>query len=149
MFAPKFIPLVVKQVVRHRTRTLLTVGGVAMAMFLFCAVQAMQGGVQDAFLTKLSATGGSLIYSTYLVIRGLERVQGLDTTRAVLTVALGIGGGPVIRRAAVLGGGGSSAAQPAGLRAFGISSDGSPLVLGSSRYGSKNHAVVEPRLPSA
>jgi hypothetical protein len=33
----------------------------------------------------------ALIYSTYLVIRGLERVQGLDTTRAVLTVALGIG----------------------------------------------------------
>jgi len=33
----------------------------------------------------------AMIYSAYLLIRGLERVQGLDTTRAVLTVALGIG----------------------------------------------------------
>src|SRR5688572_11482000 len=56
MFAPKFIPLVVKQVVRHRTRTLLTVGGVAMAMFLFCAVQAMQGGVQEATQTTARDT---------------------------------------------------------------------------------------------
>ena len=56
MLAPKFIPLVVKQVVRHRTRTLLTVGGVAMAMFLFCAVQAMQGGVQEATQTTAKDT---------------------------------------------------------------------------------------------
>ena len=33
----------------------------------------------------------ALIFSAYLLIRGLERVQGLDATRAVLTVALGIG----------------------------------------------------------
>jgi len=33
----------------------------------------------------------AMIYSAYLLIRGLERVQGLDATRAVLTVALGIG----------------------------------------------------------
>src|SRR5215218_9870606 len=59
MFAPKFIPLVVKQVVRHRTRTLLTVGGVAMAMFLFCAVQAMQGGVKDA--TETTARDTTLV----------------------------------------------------------------------------------------
>ncbi|HEV2296048.1 MAG TPA: ABC transporter permease [Tepidisphaeraceae bacterium] len=56
MFALKFIPLVVKQVVRHRTRTLLTVGGVAMAMFLFCAVQAMQAGVKEATETTAKDT---------------------------------------------------------------------------------------------
>src|SRR5687768_1681983 len=56
MFSPKFIPLVVKQVVRHRTRTLLTVSGVAMAMFLFCAVQAMQGGVKEATQTTAKDT---------------------------------------------------------------------------------------------
>src|SRR5688572_11280341 len=56
MFSPKFIPLVVKQVVRHRTRTLLTVSGVAMAMFLFCAVQAMQGGVKEATETTAKDT---------------------------------------------------------------------------------------------
>src|SRR3982751_3480531 len=44
MLSPKFIPLVWKQIVRHRTRTLLTLGGVATAMFLFTAVQAMQAG---------------------------------------------------------------------------------------------------------
>ena len=59
MFAPKFIPLVVKQVVRHRTRTLLTVSGVAMAMFLFCAVQAMQAGVEQA--TEQTAKDTTLV----------------------------------------------------------------------------------------
>ena len=48
MLKLKFIPLVWKQVIRHRTRTLLTVGGVATAMFLFAAVQAMQAGVRNA-----------------------------------------------------------------------------------------------------
>jgi len=33
----------------------------------------------------------ALIYTLYLMIRGLERVQGLDATRAVLTVVLGAG----------------------------------------------------------
>ncbi|MCW5765379.1 MAG: ABC transporter permease [Phycisphaeraceae bacterium] len=48
MINPRHLPLVFKQVVRHRTRTLLTVGGVAAAMFLFCAVQAMQHAVARA-----------------------------------------------------------------------------------------------------
>jgi len=38
----KYLPLVLKYLVRHRTRSLLTLGGVATAMFLFYAVQAMQ-----------------------------------------------------------------------------------------------------------
>ncbi len=45
MIAPKFMPLIVKQIVRNRTRTFLTVAGVATAMFLFIAVQAMHRGV--------------------------------------------------------------------------------------------------------
>ncbi len=48
MIAPKYIPLVIKQITRHRTRTLLTVAGVATAMFLFVAVQAMQQAVAEA-----------------------------------------------------------------------------------------------------
>ncbi len=59
MLSPKFLPLVIKQVVRHRTRTLLTVSGVAMAMFLFCAVQAMQGGVREA--TETTARDTTLV----------------------------------------------------------------------------------------
>ncbi len=46
MLAPKFIPLVIKHIVRHPTRSLLTVAGVAVAMFLFCTVQSMQEGVE-------------------------------------------------------------------------------------------------------
>jgi putative ABC transport system permease protein len=56
MLNVKFIPLVFKQIVRHRTRTLLTVGGVATAMFLFAAVQAMQSGVREATQTTARDT---------------------------------------------------------------------------------------------
>ena len=56
MLTPKFIPYVVKQIVRHRTRSLLTVAGVATAMFLFCAVQAMQAGVRQATETSAQDT---------------------------------------------------------------------------------------------
>ena len=48
MIAPKFIPLVLKQVWRARTRSLMTIAGVMVAMFLFAAVQAMQAGVEAA-----------------------------------------------------------------------------------------------------
>ena len=41
----RYVPLVVKQVIRHRVRTLLTVSGIAIAMFLFTTIQAMQRGV--------------------------------------------------------------------------------------------------------
>jgi len=56
MLAPKYIPLVWKQVVRRRTRTLLTLAGVATAMFLFTAVQAMQNGVRSATQTTAKDT---------------------------------------------------------------------------------------------
>ena len=56
MLKPKFVPLVWKQVSRHRTRTILTVGGVATAMFLFAAVQAMQAGVRNATETTAKDT---------------------------------------------------------------------------------------------
>lgn len=48
MLAPRFLPLVLKQVYRHRTRSALTIAGVTAAMFLFTAVQAMQAGVTAA-----------------------------------------------------------------------------------------------------
>src|SRR5688572_25129460 len=56
MLRLKFIPYVVRQVVRHRTRSLLTVAGVATAMFLFCAVQAMHAGVRAATQTTAADT---------------------------------------------------------------------------------------------
>jgi putative ABC transport system permease protein len=48
MVGLKFIPLVLKQLSRRRVRTALTLLGVAMSMFLFSAVQAMQSGVHEA-----------------------------------------------------------------------------------------------------
>lgn len=59
MLSPRFIPVVAKQVWRHRTRSLLTALGVAIAMFLFIAVQSFQQGVHDA--TTLTASDTTLI----------------------------------------------------------------------------------------
>src|SRR3982751_2581670 len=56
MLPLKFIPLVWKQVLRNRTRTLLTLAGVATAMFLFTAVEAMQAGVREATQTTAKDT---------------------------------------------------------------------------------------------
>jgi putative ABC transport system permease protein len=51
--------VVVKQVVRHRTRSFLTIAGVMVAMFLFITVQTLQQGVQEA--TEVSAADQTLI----------------------------------------------------------------------------------------
>lgn len=56
MLAPKFLPLILKQVVRHRMRSILTICGVAVAMFLFTAVQSMQAGVEAATVTNATDT---------------------------------------------------------------------------------------------
>lgn len=65
MSGVRFLPLVLKFVIRQRGRSLLTIGGVATAMFLFCSVQAMQQGVRDA--TSLNAD------DTKLVVYRLDR----------------------------------------------------------------------------
>jgi putative ABC transport system permease protein len=62
MVALKFVPLVAKQLLRQRARTLLTLAGVTSAMFLFVTVQAMQAGVQ-------AATAGSAKDTTLVVYR--------------------------------------------------------------------------------
>lgn len=48
MISPRFMPVIIKQLARHRVRTALTVAGVGVAMFLFVAVQALQQGVASA-----------------------------------------------------------------------------------------------------
>src|SRR5690606_35544 len=55
----RFIPYILKQVWRHRVRTLLTVVGIAIAMFLFTSVQAMQRGVTQ--VTKATASDTTLV----------------------------------------------------------------------------------------
>lgn len=59
MIAPKFIPLILRQLLRHRVRSLLTVSGVITAMFLFVAIQAMQAGVSAA--TQQNADDTTLV----------------------------------------------------------------------------------------
>lgn len=59
MIRLKFWPLVLKQVWRHRMRSLLTIGGVAIAMYLFVAIQAMQRGVAET--TEVSAADTTLV----------------------------------------------------------------------------------------
>lgn len=53
------LPYVLKQVTRHRVRSLLTVAGIAIAMFLYTAVAAMNRGVTEA--TQASATDTTLV----------------------------------------------------------------------------------------
>lgn len=59
MIAPRFIPLVLRQVLRHPTRSVLTIGGVAVGMFLFVTVQALQRGVTEA--TSVTAADTTLV----------------------------------------------------------------------------------------
>jgi putative ABC transport system permease protein len=54
-----FVPLILKQVARNRVRTLLTLCGIAIAMFLFTSIQAMQNGVTRA--TTASADDTRLV----------------------------------------------------------------------------------------
>ena len=59
MIAPRFMPIVFKQLWRHRVRSLLTLGGIAIAMFLFIAVQSLQDGVRNA--TEAAAGDTTLV----------------------------------------------------------------------------------------
>lgn len=53
------VPLTLRQILRRRGQTILTTGGIAVAMFLFTAVQAMQQGVAAA--TRASAEETTLV----------------------------------------------------------------------------------------
>ncbi len=55
----RFLPLILKNLWRNRTRSLLTAAGVAVAAFLFCGIQAMQRGVEHA--TRASAGDNVLV----------------------------------------------------------------------------------------
>ena len=55
----KFIPYTLKTLWRHRSRTILTVSGSAVALFVFCFVGAVQEGMND--LQRRQESKGSLI----------------------------------------------------------------------------------------
>jgi len=91
MIAPKYMPLVFKQVIRHPARSLLTIGGVATAMFLFVAVQAMQQGVHTA--THESAGDNTLVvyredrfcpFTSRLPQYYLSQIEQIEGVRSVV-----------------------------------------------------------------
>lgn len=95
MMAPRFVPLVLKHVVRHRTRSLLTMSGVAVAMFLFCTVQAMQRGVEAA--TEVRATDTTLVvyrenrycpFSSRLPQHYQSRIEAIPGVRNVIPMRI-------------------------------------------------------------
>ncbi|MCP4510090.1 MAG: ABC transporter permease, partial [Fuerstiella sp.] len=55
----KFVPYIFKTLWRHRSRTILTVSGSAVALFVFCFVGAVQEGMND--LQRRQAAKGSLV----------------------------------------------------------------------------------------
>ncbi len=55
----KFVPYILKTLWRHRSRTILTVSGSAVALFVFCFVGAVQEGMND--LRRRQEAKGSLI----------------------------------------------------------------------------------------
>jgi len=59
MLPLKLLPVAWKQVVRHRTRTLLTASGVAIAVFMYCAIEALQSGA--AAVTQASGSEVRLV----------------------------------------------------------------------------------------
>ena len=59
MIAPRFMPVVFKQLWRHRVRSVLTLSGVAIAMFLFITVQTLQEGVRRS--TQAAAGDTTLV----------------------------------------------------------------------------------------
>ena len=91
MITPRFIPFVLKQVVRHPFRSMLTVGGVATAMFLFVAVQAMQRGVHLA--TVEEAEDNTLVvyrkdrfcpFTSRLPQHYLDKIEKTDGVRTAM-----------------------------------------------------------------
>lgn len=95
MISLRYLPLVVKQVVRHRIRSLLTVAGVATAMFLAVAIEAMQQGVAAA--TDESAGDTTLVvyredrfcpFSSRLPEYYLPKIERLEGVRAVVPMRI-------------------------------------------------------------
>ena len=91
MISIKYWPLVIKQVVRHRVRSLLTILGVAIAMYLFVAIQAMQRGVAEA--TTATAADTTLVvyredrfcpFSSRLPEYYMDRIEAIDGVESVV-----------------------------------------------------------------
>ena len=95
MTMPKFLPLIFKQLLRHRTRSGLTLAGVATAMFLFCTVQALQRGVAET--TQTTSRDTTLVvyrenrycpFTSRLPEFYLQRIEKIPGVRSVLPMKI-------------------------------------------------------------
>ena len=89
----KFLPYTLKTLWRHRSRTILTVSGSAVALFVFCFVGAVQEGMND--LQRRQAAKGSLITfqankfcpaTSHLPQDYVQQIARLDGVREVVPV---------------------------------------------------------------
>lgn len=89
----KFLPYVLKTLWRHRSRTVLTVSGSAVALFVFCFVGAVQEGMDD--LQRRQAAKGALIVfqankfcpaTSHLPQDYDRRISALDGVREVVPI---------------------------------------------------------------
>ncbi|MEO1973663.1 MAG: ABC transporter permease, partial [Pirellulaceae bacterium] len=55
----KFLPYTLKTLWRHRSRTVLTVSGSAVALFVYCFVGSVQEGIND--LQRRQVANGALV----------------------------------------------------------------------------------------
>ena len=97
MLSFRFLPLVFKYLFRHQARSLLTLGGVAAAMFLFYSVQAMQQGVRDA--TRVTAADTRLVvyrqdrycpFTSNLPQDYARRIAAIPGVKAVVPVSIAV-----------------------------------------------------------
>jgi len=95
MIAPKYLPLVFKQALRARTRSLLTIAGVTVAMFLFAGVQAMQAGVEAA--TEVQAEDTTLVvyrkdrycpFTSNMPQSYEQRIRAIDGVKSVVPIKI-------------------------------------------------------------
>ncbi|MCZ7648311.1 MAG: ABC transporter permease [Planctomycetota bacterium] len=95
MLALKYWPVVFKHVIRHRTRTALTVLGVGTAMFLFAAVEALQLGMRRA--TEENAQDSTLVvyrenrycpFTSRLPQYYLDRIANVPGVRSVVPMRI-------------------------------------------------------------
>lgn len=95
MIAPKFIPLIYRQLLRHRVRSLLTLGGVLTAMFMFVTIQAMQTGITRA--TEAHADDTVLVvyrkdrfcpFTSQLPEYYLQKIRRIEGVRAVIPMKI-------------------------------------------------------------
>ncbi len=93
MSLTRFLPLVMKGIVRHRTRSALTIASVAVAMFLFTVVESMQDGVRRA--TEVTAEDTTLVvyrqdrycpFTSRLPQSYQRRIEALDHVESAVPV---------------------------------------------------------------